>query len=310
MNTLSLVIPSYQRPEQLRHCLASAAAQSHSLLEIVVVIRHDDDRTREALAGRDVRIVEVSEPGVLAAMIAGAAASVGSIIGFSDDDATLSPTWCEQVLSTFDDPANEDVGGLGGRDHIFDGGSARETTLTKDVGRVSFWGRLVGNHHRGLGRVDRVHVLKGVNSAYRRSVLGLPLGLRGDGAQAHYEVAVGAYVRRRGSHLRYDANLTVEHRPAPRSDDDQRVVPSSTAVANSAFNLMRPLSASQQSRRWMYVHVVGDRACPGVLRCVVAALRSDHVTLARRAPSWRATSEAWRLRHDPLEFVTFSPTTH
>ena len=306
MTTLSLVIPSYQRPDALANCLASVRAQTRPFDEVIVVVRSGDSQTRDVATGLNVRTVSVEEPGVLAAMIAGTTASTGEVVAFTDDDATLTPSWCEQVAATMSDPVNAQLGGLGGRDHIFDGELSRETTLTKDVGRVSFWGRLIGNHHRGLGRVDGVHVLKGVNSAYRRSALGLPRGLRGDGAQAHYEVAVGAFVHRAGFQLRYDANLIVYHRPAVRSDEDQRATPSAEAVANSAFNLMRALGAAQQSRRWLYVHLVGDRSCPGLIRCFIAIVNADRATLARRAPTWRATSEAWRIRKSPLDFETFS----
>jgi hypothetical protein len=98
----------------------------------------------------------------------------------------------------------------------------------------------------------------------------------------------------------------VQHYPAERLGEDQRAAPSEGAVYDSAHNLMRALTPAQQTRRWLYVHLVGDRSCPGVARWVLAALRGDRATLARRRPAWRATTDAWRQRREPLTYVDFS----
>jgi glycosyltransferase involved in cell wall biosynthesis len=305
VSTISLVVPSYRRAQDLARCIQSARNQLRPFDEIIVVVRSDDAATRESLVNAPVKVLEVTEPGVLAAMTVGVRASSSDIVAFTDDDATLSTTWSQQVLQTLDDPKNQKVGGVGGRDQIFDGDVARPCELTRDVGRLTFWGRLVGNHHRGVGQRENVVVLKGVNCAYRRAALALPKGLRGEGAQAHFELAVGAYARQHGWQLNYDADLVVQHRPAPRADDDQRAAPSTDAVSNGAFNIMRSLSPSTQTRRLAYVLCVGDRACPGVARSLWALVRGDFATLRRRQPAWRGTWHAWLMRRTPLLFVTF-----
>jgi len=309
VTTLALVVPSYGRPEDLRDCLAAAHAQSRPFDEIIVVVRDTDDATRTLLAVSTDVVVTVSVPGVLAAMRAGAARSASDLIGFTDDDARLPTGWAAQVVATMDEPASRDVGGLGGRDILFDGHAPRPTTLTTRVGTVSWWGRVTGNHHRGEGPARDVDVLKGVNAVYRREALGLPTSLRGDGAQAHFELSVGRYAREHHWRLRYDPSLTVHHHPAPRLGDDGRSTPSDTAVADSAYNAMRGLPPHQQTRRWLYVHVVGDAACPGVLRLLLALVARDRATLKRRRPSWRGTNDAWRQRHRPERFDRFTVPT-
>lgn len=306
MTTISLVIPSYARADQLAVALESAHQQNRPFNEIVVVVRGDDEATNEMMLHRFERVVHVSEPGVLAAMRAGVDVTTSDIVAFTDDDARLPPQWSSQVLELFALPENTDVGAVGGRDRIFDDDLPRPTALTTRVGRVGWWGRLSGNHHRGAVNGRVVDVLKGVNAAYRREALGLPLELRGSGAEAHFEVAVGQYVQRHGWRLRYYSDLTVAHYPGVRRGEDQRLLPSDRAVADSAFNLMRALAPRRQSRRWLYVHLAGDAACPGLMRCAVAIVRQEKSVLARRRPSWRATSEAWRLRDQPLEFQSFS----
>ena len=86
--TISIVVPTYRRPDQLLHCLDGLLAQSRPADELVVVRRDDDIATISALYDYPATIVEVPvhEPGVLAAMIAGMQAATGDIIAFIDDD--------------------------------------------------------------------------------------------------------------------------------------------------------------------------------------------------------------------------------
>ncbi len=303
MISLSLVIPSYRRPASLEAALRAALAQEVPFEEIIVVARADDRDTHDVATHAGVHLVTVDEPGVIAAMLTGARHATSDIIGFCDDDARVSSEWSRRVRSLFEDPRNAWVGGVGGRDLLFDGDVPRTTTLTNDVGRLTVVGRVVGNHHRGIGGPRDVDVLKGVNCAYRRVALAFPQGLRGDGAQAHFEVAIGQHCRQNSWRLIYDPSLKVEHRPDDRVGADHRTAPRPNAIADSAFNLERSLPTTRATRRWLYVHLVGDGACPGLLRCAVALVRRDRAVLQRRAPSWRGTTDAWRQRRHPLRFI-------
>jgi glycosyltransferase involved in cell wall biosynthesis len=305
MSSIALVIPSYGRPASLARALDSAAAQQRPFDQVVVASRADDAETHEVAEAHSVDLVLVDQPGVLAAMAAGVRATSADVVGFTDDDAELSPGWSERVLEILERPDHADVGGVGGRDVIYDGDRPRPTALTDRVGELTWWGRLIGNHHCGSANNRSVVVLKGANCAYRRRALALPNGLRGQGAQAHFEVAVGRHALDEGWRLLYFSDLRITHRPAIRLGEDQRGAPSEDAVADSAYNLMRGLPPGMQPRRWLYVHAVGDGAAPGILRLLVAAIARDRSTIARRGPAWRGTSEALRLRREALSFTTF-----
>lgn len=300
---VALVVPSYGRPAALAACLASARAQSRPFDEIVVAAREGDEATIAAARAAGAAVATTTEPGVLAAMAAGVRATTSDVVGLTDDDATLPATWAAEVEAAM---ADHTVGGFGGRDVLYDDGVARPTALTASVGRVTPLGRVIGNHHCGEGPPRDVDVLKGVNAAYRRAALGLPRGLRGDGAQAHFEVACGRFARERGWRLVYDPRHTVAHSPAVRVGEDQRSRPSDDAVAASAFNALRTLPPRLQTRRLLYVLAVGDGACPGVVRWLAALARGEGAVRARRAPSWRGTFDAWRQRRTALAFETFS----
>jgi GT2 family glycosyltransferase len=301
MTTVDLIIPSYARPNDLARALAAVAQQKQAFHSIVVVARSEDSSTIEVARDAGAIIVTVDEPGVLAAMAEGVRHSRADIVAFSDDDAEVNPRHVSELIRHFE--SSDDIAGVGGRDVLIDNGRERPTTLTTDVGRLTWWGRVIGNHHRGTGPLRDVIALKGVNAAYRRELLALPQDLRGTGAQAHFEIAVGTRLRAHGYRLVYDAALQVRHHPAPRQGDDQRSRPHQRAVFDSAFNLERSIPQSHSTRRAIYVVLVGDANTPGLLRALLALLRGERGIVSRLVPSWGGTVAAWRLRRKKLLFL-------
>jgi GT2 family glycosyltransferase len=282
MSRVSIVVPSYRRPDRLVRSLSALARQSHKVDEILVVCRRDDAETH-AIAGAAPGVVrvEVDLPGVLAAMRAGARAAAGDCIGFVDDDAEPHERWLEGVVAHLADPK---VGAVGGRDIVAPDG-ARPTS---DVGRITSLGKLVGNHHLGDGPARDVDVLKGANMVFRRRALALPDGLRGEGAQVHFEVATSLWAADQGWRLVYDPALVVDHFAGPRFDDDARGMQSARATANAAFNLVICLGTLRphlRGRRAAYGLIAGDKAAPGLLRAARAVLERDASTTARLLPS-------------------------
>ena len=292
---VSVIVPTYRRPGELRRCLAGLAAQSLPPAEIIVVHRTGDDATRRVLEeSRPAAVVDVavSKPGVLAAMEAGAAASGRDIVAFVDDDAVPRPDWLERLARHFDDP---EVGGVGGRDVI--AGQDAPTRGSLKVGMITRWGKLVGNHHLGTGAHRDVMVLKAVGVAFRRDALALPHDLRGQGAQVHFEVGMSLSAHRRGWRLVYDPGALVDHEVAPRFDADARNRPRPVAVRDAAHNLVRCLLTEMPElfwRRAVYGLAVGDRDVPGAGRALVAALRGEGAVLRRFAPSIKGQVAALR----------------
>ena len=92
MTSVSVIVATWQRPDQLERCLAGVLAQDPPAREILVVARPEDAGTHAVLAGIDspgplVRTIPVMAPGVIAAMNAGRAGATGEIVAFTDDDA-------------------------------------------------------------------------------------------------------------------------------------------------------------------------------------------------------------------------------
>jgi GT2 family glycosyltransferase len=295
MSTVSIVVPSYRRPDRLARSLAALERQSRRADEVIVVCRREDSETyATAGATAGVRRVEVDTPGVLAAMRSGACAASGAFIGFVDDDAEPHERWLDGVLRHLDDPT---VGAVGGRDIVE---HRPEHAPTSDVGRLTANGKLIGNHHLGAGPMRDVDVLKAANMVFRRSALALPDGLRGEGAQVHFEVATSLWAARHGWRLVYDPSLEVNHFAGPRFDDDSRGTTSARATANAAFNLticLGTLRPELRRRRLAYGILIGDKGAPGLLRAARAVLERDSCVARRLAPSIRGQLAAHRLLH-------------
>jgi len=257
------------------------ARQTRPLDEIFVVARADDAATHDLLrsALAPVRAVEVTEAGLLAAMQAGLAATAGDVIAFTDDDAVVRRDWAQRLEVHF---ADESVGAVGGRDLI----AAETDGETADVGRITPWGKLVGNQHLAVGPARPVEVLKGVNMAFRRAALALPQGLRGRGSQTHSEISMCAWARSHGWRVVFDPALVVDHAPAPRLAGDRRER-RARDVRDGSYNLVFGIVSSYPElalRRAAYGLLAGDRLTPGLARTAVAVARRER-DVVRIAPA-------------------------
>ena len=296
---VSVVIPSFRRPQELRRCLAGVAKQSLQPAQTIVVRRASDLATEAVVSeARHFGMfgVVVMEPGVVAAMSAGVSAARSDIVAFVDDDAVPRAEWLERLVRHFVDP---EVGGVGGRDVVMQTAAAAEG-LTLDVGRITRWGKLIGNHHRGDGPSRGVMVLKAAGMAFRPSALVLPCGLRGAGAQVHFEVGVSLSALRRGWRLIYDPTAVVDHYPAQRFDADQRDRPAPAAVRDAAYNLVTCVVQEVPElfwRRAAYGLLIGDRGVPGLARAGVAVLRDERDVARGMIPSLAGQLSALRSAH-------------
>ncbi len=91
---VSIIIPTYRRPREVRLAAESALAQTWNEIEVLVVSDGPDAETRSALQGLDTRLhyLELAQnEGPAAARNAGVAASRGEWLTFLDDDDSMLP---------------------------------------------------------------------------------------------------------------------------------------------------------------------------------------------------------------------------
>jgi glycosyltransferase involved in cell wall biosynthesis len=277
--SIAVVVPTYRRAGALRSCLDALASQLVAPDEVIVVCRREDDETLVALREHNpcgARVVFAEGEGTARAVAAGARATSADVIAFTDDDASPPPNWVSLLLAAF---ADDGLGAIGGPDRL---DPPQADMPTEDVGRIGQWGKLHGNHHRASGPRRDVDVLKGVNMAFRREALFLPVGLRGPQTQLHYEVAMGMAARRAGWQVVFDPELVVDHAPRPRRPGEHRARPEPGYVRDMAYNLVGCMLAAQPAlavRRALFGLIVGDRAVPGVVRGLAAIARREEMGL-------------------------------
>lgn len=176
--SVSVVIATYNRADEVDLCLRRLAEQHTAPLEILVVDGSPDDRTREVVAGHPgVRYLhhELGRGTLSESRQIGFLATSGDVLAFLDDDAYAEPEWLDEIVAPYADPA---VVGVGGRalNDIPD----EEVIGLGQIGRLLPDGTLTGNFAADPGRVIAVDHLLGANMSYRRSALAAIGGIRGD----------------------------------------------------------------------------------------------------------------------------------
>jgi glycosyltransferase involved in cell wall biosynthesis len=300
---LSVLVPTYRRPDDLRRCAHALARQQRPADEVIIVHRADDAATVALLPDLaasvpGLRAIAVERPGQVHALNRGLDAVTGEIVAVTDDDAAPHPDWLSRIAAAFaDDPS---LSGIGGRD-LIDGRDADEQVLRPTVGRVQWFGRVIGNHHVGRGPPRPVHVLKCVNSAYRADLLKAiryDETLKGGGAQVHAELALGLCILARRGTLRYDPALRVDHFPAPRFDADQRGQFNARALSDEIHNetlaLLRYFPPARRAALIGWSLAIGTRAYPGALIALYEGLRGRPQIGQRLAASARGRIEGVR----------------
>lgn len=304
---ISVLVPSYGRPESLATCLSALAGQDRAPDEVLVVTRREDAGTR-ALVRRlreegplPLREEVVDVPGQVMALDAASRGATGDVVAITDDDAAPRSDWLERLQRWFADPQ---VIGVGGRDAVvgLDGQPGEPV-----VGRVKWWGKVVGNHHLGIGEPRDVDVLKGVNMAFRRKNLlahGFDVRLKGRGAQVHNDLKLSLALRREGHRLMYDPAMVVDHMPAerPEGDDRLKVDPSrqADAVHNETLALLEYLPPARRAVFVVWALTIGRSPGPGLIHAAWTSVRRPgtgswlrlRATLRGRREGWRTYRES------------------
>ncbi len=286
---ISVLIPSYRRPHDLARCLSALAAQIRVADQVLVVVRTGDLETLSVVREWENRLpiqrVEVQLTGQVCALNAGLAVCASDVVAITDDDAAPRPDWLERIEAHF--TADPKLGGLGGRDWVHENGGV-VTAEAKRVGRFSWYGRAIGNHHLGAGPAREVDFLKGANCSFRIAAIGrngFDVRLRGSGAQVHNDLAVSLAVQRKGWKIVYDPAVAVDHFPAQRFDEDDRNKFDAAAAANRIYNFRLAVTSGLPAWRcWpalLWFHAIGTKPSPGILRVLVMFLKRDRTGLLR-----------------------------
>jgi cellulose synthase/poly-beta-1,6-N-acetylglucosamine synthase-like glycosyltransferase len=308
MLTITTLIPTYRRPNDLARCLDALKRQNRCADEVLIVVRDTDIDTWSFLNDYNakplpLKTLTVYVPGVVAALNLGLEAARGEVIAITDDDAAPHPDWLDRIEKHF--YSDDCLGGLGGRDYIQFNGPQKEWVQAPDkvrtIGQVQWFGRMVGNHHLGQGSPRKVDILKGVNMSFRRAALAnlrCDERLKGSGAQVHFEVALSLSVKQRGWELLYDPAVAVDHFQAQRFDEDQRTTFNAVACSNIAHNetlvLLDHFHPGQRVVYLIWAILIGTRGTPGLLQLLRLLPRDGLVAVQMWQAAMQGRWHGWQ----------------
>jgi glycosyltransferase involved in cell wall biosynthesis len=155
--TLSVVIPSLNDDDMLRHCLAALAAQTRAPDEIIVVDNGSDDDTADVARAGGARVVVEPVRGVLHATSAGFDAAHGEVIGRLDADSRPAPDWAARLEQRF--AADPTLTALTGSGTFYDG-----SRFWRFIGEYGYLGGYLFVFRAVIGHIP----LFGSNFALRR----------------------------------------------------------------------------------------------------------------------------------------------
>ncbi|MFN8651097.1 MAG: glycosyltransferase family 2 protein [Gemmatimonadales bacterium] len=305
---ITVIVPTFRRPGNLLRCLDALKRQRVPAQEVLVAIRDDDPVTWATLMAWDherlpLRLISAGLLDASEARNRCLDRATGDLIALTDDDAAPRPQWLAQIERRFaQDPG---LGALGGPDWI-GGRELPPEHRAQVVGKIQWWGRRIGNHHRGSAMPLRVEWLKGANVAFRREALGnRRFGhlLRGTGAQFGEDVAVSLELGAAGWVLEYDPDVAVDHFPGELPGGaDHRTLADPASLLDASHNetavLLGYLMPARRIAFLLWATLVGTRLLPGILMGLfltltllrLAPLRRSRVVLRGRLEGWRT----WR----------------
>lgn len=206
-----MVIPTYNRCEDLRECLHSIFDLQIKPYEVIVVDSNSHDATGKLKDLFPIKLVSLKERNRQRARNLGISMARGGIVAFLDDDVVVCKEWLDEIAKPY---AEENVGGVGGRVIPYGASECYVETRKHDVGKVFDNGLVLGNFDipsQGLVEVDS---FIGCNMSFKRDLLlkigGFDENFVGTGYRDDTDLCVR--VSKLGYRLLYNSNALVRHK--------------------------------------------------------------------------------------------------
>lgn len=165
---ISVVVPTYERRQDLEECIKSLLNSDVLPLEIIVLDSSPWDGIPDSAIAHVTRYISIPHKSRIYARNVGIFLARGEIVAFLDDDTVVDRSWLSRLAESYVNPR---VGGVGGR--VIPHGKSREyhyRIRRSDTGKVQRDGLVLGNFDMPVGPLPVDH-LPGCNMSFRRDAL-------------------------------------------------------------------------------------------------------------------------------------------
>jgi GT2 family glycosyltransferase len=274
-NDVTVVVPTWKRPELLSRCLDGVLSQRPQAVEVLVVARPEDDEAwaiiDQAAVSDRIRGVEVHEPGVVPPVRAALEACSTALMAIIDDDAVACPGWLGALLDIMEDRRVSVAGGF-----VFTPGT--RVRKRRNAGRITWYGQHVGNvaAMESPTPVAVDGVMEG-NWIWRTEVLRsldfAPLFRGPNGAMYGLDLTLQA--KERGHSVLYTSWARVLHTPGARSFDQfdrDDVAERRVYSKNYTYIALRHRRGCRRLLFALWWWLVGERGSYGIATALMDAL--------------------------------------
>ena len=299
---LAVIIPTWQRLVKLKACLESLENQTTLPDLVLITVRNEDLDTLaflkpwSALTPLKTQLVLLDKPGVIYAenQAIGLVKSIPeiSIVTFMDDDAIAFPDWIQKIKNFFQH--NAQAAAIGGPDIIKSEPWTYHDCSVETVGKLTAYGKVIGNHHHKSQGLRQVNALKGVNMSVRKNFLQEIDGkLQGEnpakGNGVFWELDVCLKIQQAQGTIFFDPNLLITH------DSDHRHFIANSVISSTSHNLayvlMKNLSPLKRSIFLIYAFFIGNAHIKGILKTLVEIVKTKSL---RPIAEFRYSMEGFR----------------
>lgn len=211
--SVAVVIPTYNRPDRVRDCLAHLEKQSVRPDRVVVVDSSADTRTEQLVRALPAVVYARNPMGrghTPESRALGVSLTKEEVVAFLDDDANAHPDWLANLVARYADP---EVAGVGGS--ALNGISGERGDGIGSIGLLLPDGRLTGFFAADPGKDVEVDHLLGANMSFRRTAIDAVGGFHGGypGTCIREESDLALRLRKLGRKLIYTPAAVVDHLP-------------------------------------------------------------------------------------------------
>lgn len=277
---VSIIIPTYKRPDYLERCIESLLKQERPAEELIVVTRQDDLDSINVIAKckkkkssiTQIKHVLVSKLDIVFAENQGLRAAIGDIVCFIDDDAIALGNWIRDIVKHYE--RDSKIGGVGGPViPVIKGKPVIEYTET--FSKINWYGKRITNSAKIPKKLQEVDALRGCNMSFKRELIGsfdenlLPYWRR-------FEDDICLSVKERGYKILCDPDIKVYHYEADIQAGSSKDDTPETIIGlhhNSIYVKLKHFRGVRRIIFVLYEFIWGDDTSPGVIPFLICAIK-------------------------------------